>query len=114
MERSKNPDNKIDINHLSLKFKTPLTLAIGAPSVRKEEETYYNDPVDSSKLEIIQYLISKDAKVNYDGRDLPSKSDQEQLNYDIKGPGDNKKSQVRLTFLQPLMQAVKVRLSFLS
>jgi len=49
-----------------------------------------------------------DTKVNYDGKDLPSKSDQEQLNYDIKGPGDNKKSQVRLTLLQPLMQAVKL------
>jgi len=101
------PDNIIDINKFSQSFDTPLTCAIKSKYKDKKLQTPGSDPISPPQLEIIQYLLSKGAKVQYTEKDLPSDSDLQQLNYKISG-GSNKKSQGLYTFHQPLCLAVKI------
>lgn len=105
-EDKANAENKLDIDKFTLNFCSPLINAISAPMEEKKSDELL-DPVNGVKLEIILFLISKGAKVQYTEKDFPSQSDQKQFQFGIQG-GSSKKSKARHTFSQPLINAVRL------
>jgi len=103
----KDPKNKIDLNKFTLKFESPLTYAIRFHISDKKALIESGDPISKKQLEVIEYLLSKGAKVQYSEKDIPSTTDLTQFDYNISG-GTNKKSKALHSFHQPLILAVKL------
>jgi len=107
-----NANNKVDVNGFSLKMHTPLHCAINAQYRNRFDDKEpldlsLIDPAFPDKFEVIEYLVSQGALVEYGVDNLPSHPAKQQYKYSYQS-GGSKISQLRSSVQQPLVMAVEL------